>query len=189
MTEEHNTYTRKIKIDHAEVQPYRDTPLIVTDDQLQAVTGANAIPLMPNTVWCVSSQEKVYGFINGEINDKRVTLQQIRSGAVVKSQTVVNGKTLNVFPAVINQPKVTWCEDIFCMCEAPEFEKCQTCVGCMNFVCGLGLCFGSCCCYGKSRPDCADVCGAGYLMFLASFVGYGEVLGCIVGYKMCCKKK
>ncbi|CAL6075637.1 Cysteine-rich_membrane protein 2 [Hexamita inflata] len=113
----------------------------------------------------------IYGQIQAKFNDQPVILQQIRSGAVVN---LINHQIVNVFPTVINQPKVTWCEDIFSRCEALEFQKC---VSCMNFVCGCGLCLGTCCCYGKSRPDCAEVCSSGFLMFISSFVGYCEVIG------------
>ncbi|CAL5984850.1 Cysteine-rich_membrane protein 2 [Hexamita inflata] len=179
MQQEHNSYIRKISIQHPEVQPYRDTPIIISGQQMQDVVNYNAIPMLPNTIWCTSTSSKVYGQIQAKINDQPVTLQQIRSGAVVKSQTLINHQIVNVFPTVINQPKVTWCEDIFCMCEAPEFEKCQTCVGCMNFVCGLGLCFGSCCCYGKTRPDCLEVCSSGFLMFQLALSDMVKLLGAL----------
>ncbi|CAL5979887.1 Cysteine-rich_membrane protein 2 [Hexamita inflata] len=91
-----------------------------------------------------------------------------------------------VFVANANNPayydKLS-CSDILCRCEAPDFDSCQCCCGCLT-----AFCFGSglewCCCYGCDKADCCAVCCAGFSLQLLSPFIFGVVTSCIVGCKM-----
>lgn len=70
-----------------------------------------------------------------------------------------------------------------CMCEAPVFDTCQKAAGITTLIVpGLGLwCF---CCYGAKKPDCCAVFWSGVAMTLTIPIGYGCVIGCIIGVKI-----
>ncbi|CAL5979885.1 Cysteine-rich_membrane protein 2 [Hexamita inflata] len=75
------------------------------------------------------------------------------------------------------------CSNIVCSCEAPDFDSCQCCCGCLTaFCCGSGLEW--CCCYGCDKADCCAVCCAGFSMQLLSPFIFGVVASCIVGCRM-----
>ncbi|CAL5992690.1 Cysteine-rich_membrane protein 2 [Hexamita inflata] len=94
-----------------------------------------------------------------------------------KTETTAN----TIVPvSALKEPTI---KQIFCKCEAPQFNSCQSCCGCVTmFCCGTGL--ECCCCYGCTRQGCCNVCLAGLLMQISSIFIYGVVAGCIVGLRM-----
>lgn len=90
-------------------------------------------------------------------------------------------------PVVINyvQQRYMTIPDIYLLCDAPEFQSCQCCAGCLTCLfSGLGLvCFP---CYGAHRLDCCNVTISGVLMMATFPCVWGFLAGCCVGCKMLC---
>ncbi|CAL6011170.1 Transmembrane_domain-containing protein [Hexamita inflata] len=80
------------------------------------------------------------------------------------------------------EKEVVTCSQVYSQCKAPEFKYCQSICSIFTCCCGCGLQW--CCCYGFHRIDCISVCCAGTWMEFTSPCIYGELVACIVGFRM-----